>query len=174
MCNHLRFPNQCTNSTQDALCILPGSDKKIRHKGEFISATGKIILLSPPSSHINIFEKRDSRRMHRARESARQKRKCPPFTRRTTESHKTAPWAGARRDVPPVPDLSSAATFAVSQADGYSQHRKPLTHLRSSRYHTTERSAQQELRASCWAGHTAALHGQAGAGQENQPPREPP
>lgn len=32
-----------TTGAQDALCILPGSDKEIRYKNEYISTTGKII-----------------------------------------------------------------------------------------------------------------------------------
>lgn len=32
-----------TNGAQDALCILPGSDKEIRYKDEYISTAGKII-----------------------------------------------------------------------------------------------------------------------------------
>lgn len=32
-----------TNGAQDALCILPGSDKEIRYKDEYITTTGKII-----------------------------------------------------------------------------------------------------------------------------------
>lgn len=32
-----------TTGAQDALCILPGSDKEIRYKNEYTSTTGKII-----------------------------------------------------------------------------------------------------------------------------------
>lgn len=51
-----------TNKAQVALCMLPGSDKEMRFKDEYISTTAKIIPPSPPNYHINISEKVDGRR----------------------------------------------------------------------------------------------------------------
>lgn len=119
------FPKPIQQLVHRTLYILPGSDKEIRYRDEYICTTRKIIPPSPPNCHINIFVKGHGRRMYSVNENARQKRKYQSFTQSITENHKQ-PYGGggARNNVFPAPDLFSVVIFQVFWLNGYFQPRR--------------------------------------------------